>query len=337
MFCSNCGKPLPDDSRFCPVCGAPQPGPTMSGGPAPGAYGGGPVVPPDAPPPAQRRPLKIILGIALPLVVVLAIAALMFGGILPNPFAGEPTTTAGETTLKPTAKPTKKPSTPATSTTSPTATTETSWTSETTTPPVELSYSEILDYFEEIALRREYGGGSFDGVVCRWQEPIKVDISGSYTQDDYDWLLAHIDYLNSLGCLPVISVVPTSDANYHVFFTELNQLPNVIPGYVEGNWGFVSINWDSNGQVYLANMGIASDVTNQRQRNHLILEEFTQGLGLLNDSYKYPDSIFQADWTETQSITALDEWVIRLLYSPDIQAGMKDGVRDILADWLITQ
>jgi hypothetical protein len=332
MFCSNCGKSLPDDSRFCPVCGAPQQTSSQGGGFVPNTYGGGLA----SPPPARKRPLRMLLAIGLPILLVAAIAALMAAEVLPNPFAGEPTTTTATTTRKPTVTPTKKPSpTAATETTVPPS--ETTNVVETTVPPTELDYVQILDYFEEIALKREYSDGSFDGVVCRWQEPIRVSVNGSYTQDDYDWLLAHINYLNSLGCLPAISITAEADANFHVFFTELEHLLDVIPGYVEGNWGFISINWDSSGQVYLANMGIASDVTNQKQRNHLILEEFTQGLGLLNDGYEYPDSIFQAEWTETQSISALDEWMIRLLYSPSIEAGMKDGVRDILLDWLIAQ
>jgi hypothetical protein len=84
-------------------------------------------------------------------------------------------------------------------------------------------------------------------------------------------------------------------------------------------------------------MGIATDVTNQVQRNHLILEEFTQGLGLLNDSSLYQDSIFQMDWTEIQALSPLDKLIVRMLYAPVIKAGMKDNVTSKLNAWLADQ
>jgi hypothetical protein len=340
MFCTNCGKPLPPESGFCPSCGAAQ---SSFNSPQPLA-GSQPVQAASAVTGKHRR-IRVILAIGVPIVVLALVGGLFLGGILPNPFNTGTTDEPRTTTVKPTAKPTRKPTAAATSTTIATsteATTEVTTTAPTeattlaTSPPlpVELAVSDVLDYFEEIALKREYGSGEFDGVVCRWQEPVYIQINGEYTVDDYNFLIAHVNYLNSLDGLPELSVV-ADGGNFQVHFSRLDQLADVVPGYVEGNWGFISIDWDSQGQVYYANMGIATDVTSQVQRNHLILEEMTQGLGMLNDSTLYPDSIFQADWTETQSISALDEWIIRLLYSPAIEAGMKEGVRDLLTDWLL--
>lgn len=110
-------------------------------------------------------------------------------------------------------------------------------------------------------------------------------------------------------------------------------MPDVIPGYAKGNWGYITLNWNASCQIESAIMGISTDVTNQYQRNHLILEEFTQGLGLLNDSPKYEDSIFQIEWTEVQSLNAMDYEIVKMLYSPVI----KDGIRKEKADYNLKQ
>jgi hypothetical protein len=343
MYCPKCGQLLPLQSSFCPACGnqvqSASGQPTCQGDtPFPQPYGQQPPLPPV--PKSPKNPIGIILAIGLPVLALIILAALLVNGILSWPFTPpdiESTTTSSRSAT--TAKPTRSPSPGQTTGTTSAATEESSsaaTTIQVTGRPINLSEAEILDYFAEIALKREYGGGDFDGVVCRWEQVVKVEIKGGYTNEDYDFLTSHIDWMNSLDGLPEISVV-SSGGNYQVTFTSLDNMKNEIPGYVEGNWGFINLRWNDTGQITQANMGIATDVTNQAQRNHLILEEFTQGFGLLNDSPKYPDSIFQIEWTETQSLSSLDELVVRMLYSPVIEAGMKDNVLAALEDWLLTQ
>ena len=200
---------------------------------------------------------------------------------------------------------------------------------------IKLSKQEVVDYFCEIALKSAYGSTD-TGIVRRWEQAVKVEIIGEYTKEDYNWLVAHINNLNKITGMQKISVV-TSNGNYKVYFKTLAQLPSVIPGYVDGNWGFINITWNASQQILSGTMGIATDVTNQLQRNHLILEEFTQGLGLLNDSSKYTDSIYYIKWTETQSLTNLDLMLVRMLYSSAVKAGMKESAaRTNLASWLGT-
>jgi hypothetical protein len=86
MFCPNCGKPLPPDSQFCPSCGrsavATAPG-------APPAFD----PPPAAPFAQETRPTfwarlramktwkKVLLGIALFIVAVIALAMFATSGL----------------------------------------------------------------------------------------------------------------------------------------------------------------------------------------------------------------------------------------------------------------
>ncbi|NJO03603.1 MAG: DUF2927 domain-containing protein [Bacteroidia bacterium] len=55
---------------------------------------------------------------------------------------------------------------------------------------------------------------------------------------------------------------------------------------------------------------------------HLLREELTQALGLMNDSMKYRDSIFYQNFTRTNAYTEMDRELIRLLYLVQIRPGM---------------
>jgi hypothetical protein len=59
-----------------------------------------------------------------------------------------------------------------------------------------------------------------------------------------------------------------------------------------------------------------------RERSHLIREELTQGLGLLNDSWDREDSIFYQGWTDITRYAPIDRSVIAMLYRPELTPGM---------------
>jgi hypothetical protein len=106
MFCSNCGKEIPDDSEFCAFCGAAQvaaaPAAVESAGPPPAAEPPSPppggAMPPAGtggpptqygPPAAKKSPLPWILGI-VGLLVVAAVVVLLLGfAVGPKWFAGD--------------------------------------------------------------------------------------------------------------------------------------------------------------------------------------------------------------------------------------------------------
>lgn len=104
MFCSTCGKPIPDDVSFCPQCGAAVrraeavPNQAANGQSAPGAPGTTPdpaashqaVPTPGAPVPPPRRgiPKAAVIGIAA-VALVAAVAAFALPGLFgPRDFVG---------------------------------------------------------------------------------------------------------------------------------------------------------------------------------------------------------------------------------------------------------
>ncbi|TAE04720.1 MAG: DUF2927 domain-containing protein, partial [Bacteroidetes bacterium] len=66
-------------------------------------------------------------------------------------------------------------------------------------------------------------------------------------------------------------------------------------------------------------------------RFHFLREELTQCLGLMNDSHKYPDSIFYQKWSLTSEFSAMDKQLIEMLYLPQVKTGMTASqVRQVL-------
>lgn len=109
--------------------------------------------------------------------------------------------------------------------------------------------------------------------------------------------------------------------DFDVRFVPQEEFSKYIPGYVEGNIGFFCLHWNGDGACTGATALIASNVS-QAERVHAIREEITQSLGLMQDSYTYPDSIYYQNWTPGVHFAEIDKTLVRMLYRPDILPNM---------------
>jgi hypothetical protein len=130
----------------------------------------------------------------------------------------------------------------------------------------------------------------------------------------------HIGY--STGCADI-----PSNVNINIFFTTANRYALINPsaaGWVATSTAFVTIWPDSSYNIYRASVWIKRGYQTQPRRNHLIREEITQALGLLNDSDTLGlDSIFAQSWGGVATTySAIDEKIISTLYSPELTVGM---------------
>ena len=78
MFCSKCGKQIPDNTKFCPYCGAQN---QMYRPPAQNPYGGAGQPSPGGPPPSPKKKsrLPLILGLIVLFLVFFIAAFILFG------------------------------------------------------------------------------------------------------------------------------------------------------------------------------------------------------------------------------------------------------------------
>lgn len=181
--------------------------------------------------------------------------------------------------------------------------------------------SRALDAMLDCCFSPEYGADC--ACLIRWEESLRVCVLGEPTEKDMEKLTDYIACLTEqVDNLPGISLVQTpDDANVTVSFVPYTQMKYYADHYADGNLGFVSWRW-KNHCIYDMRVVIASDVTTQEVRNHLIMEEFTQGLGVQDDLDAYPDSIFYRQWTTVQQPSRMDIIILNLLYDPRVRPGM---------------
>lgn len=180
---------------------------------------------------------------------------------------------------------------------------------------------KAFQQFEECAFSAEYGGNGRDYTV-RWEKPIAVYFEGDYSDDDLAFFFRFaLELTENIPGMPEIRLTTDKEeSNIRIYFTKLNKIGDYLSSYTEGNWGYFTF-WHSGNSITRAEIGIAADVTSQKQRNHLIMEEFVGTLGLANDHYLDRKSILYGEWTEVQSLTSADWLMLEFLYDTRFEAG----------------
>jgi len=179
---------------------------------------------------------------------------------------------------------------------------------------------EELAYFADIVLGAEYGNQA--KVIKKWMSDITISVQGKPTAEDMRTLKQVVLELNLL-VVPALRIsLIERDGNIQFHFIPESRFSEVVSGYVPTNLGFFWVWWNNRYEIYQATVLITTKGVTQKERNHLIREELTQSLGLMNDSYQYKDSIFYQGWTATQRYAEIDKKLIRFLYQRTITSGM---------------
>ncbi len=182
---------------------------------------------------------------------------------------------------------------------------------------------DALEYFPEVA-----GGNEFDESIEHIlrkrdvQQPFRIKRFnvGEDDQAVLDQIFPAVELLTGLN----LSYTDSSQSDMDIHIAPLDDFESIFGNnYVPGNWGFISYYWDPNETIYYAQMAVANDVNTREEMNHLIIEEFVQGLGLPNDSYRYEDSIFQQEWTRVQEPSPIDWLLLEFVYRPELKSGMR--------------
>lgn len=197
--------------------------------------------------------------------------------------------------------------------------------------PLRRQYTlEEVEYFLEVGLGSEYNNS--DRTLRKWEGEIRLGVFGLLTAADWTTIEEVIAELNHL--IPEIELVLTnSNPNLEIYFVPPEQFYDYLPNAVPGNYGLFWTWWESD-RITRAIVLISTVGITQQERNHLIREEITQSLGLMQDSQRYPDSIFYEGWTATTAYSEIDKAVISLLYKPEIRPGMTElEVREVIKQW----
>ena len=172
---------------------------------------------------------------------------------------------------------------------------------------------EVIRYYNEIVMNTEYNGPR--KTAYTWKTDMKIYVDGEkqdYLMDELNRIVSELnDIINPIEIKIVSS---PSQANYTIYFGSRNNFRSNYhlnnPQRVDNNWGYFEV-YASSGVMYVDTYRNGDHTT----QKHLLREELTQSLGLFNDSYKYPESIFYQGWTSTTEFAPIDREIIDMLYN----------------------
>ena len=175
---------------------------------------------------------------------------------------------------------------------------------------------ETVYYFNKIT-RYSEKRPFHKGPIIRWDQDINNYLAGTISKSNKKEIIKVIIELNRLIKPIKINLVQKPErANSFVYFGSLKGFNSSI--YTEkkltndylGHFHIKTFQQEIQKSTIYINTAKA---TLKRQK-HIIREELTQSLGLINDAYDYPNSIFYQGYSETKGFTEMDKALIQLLY-----------------------
>jgi|LakMenE01Jun11ns_1017448.scaffolds.fasta_scaffold9922359_3 hypothetical protein len=173
---------------------------------------------------------------------------------------------------------------------------------------------EAKDYFKEICFNTE-DGSSFD-EASKWTEDVKIYVHGNcpnYMMTELDDIVSELNDLIDPIDIEVVS--NKGDANTFLFLGSgkgfKQEYPNMKNENLDGKGGYFSVK-SNRAYLYVNMIDTDGDLITQKS---ILREEVTQSLGLYNDSWKYPSSIFYQGSNDNTEYSDLDKEIIRMLYN----------------------
>ena len=180
--------------------------------------------------------------------------------------------------------------------------------------------ADEIDYFLEIAFGSEFGGAT--SLLRRWPSgsgPL-IRVNGTPSTGDREVLDSVIAEINRLALgldIELVADFPTVEMH----FVPQSDFATLLPQAPPGNNGLVWLWWGED-QYLFQSVVLISTTTGEALRAHIIREEVTQMLGLLQDSFRYPQSIFYQAFSDVTEYLPIDRSVIDLLHRPELRVGM---------------
>ena len=180
---------------------------------------------------------------------------------------------------------------------------------------------DVITFFNEVCLNAEFVNSGDPCRLQRWNGPITYRIYGEPTEDDLAKIREFTGWLNTLFGFPGIYEAGEGEyANLQLHFCDQQTMVGLMGEHFTNMDGAVTF-WYEEDVIYDAIICIRTDL-DQYLRNSVILEELYNGLGPIQDTALRPDSIIYAEFSEPQSLTDIDELILKLLYHPELKCGM---------------
>lgn len=184
-----------------------------------------------------------------------------------------------------------------------------------------LDVEDVILYFNEVALDAESFDSGDPSRLQRWATPIFYHVYGEPTDADLAVLEDFVAWLNTILSFPgMYEIDDPAAATMRIHFTDQDGLLDIMGSDFTGLDGAVTY-WYDNDEIYDCTICIRTDI-GQYVRNSVIMEEVYNGLGPIQDTSLREDSLIYSGYSEPQELTEIDEMLLRLVYHPDLKAGM---------------
>ena len=192
-----------------------------------------------------------------------------------------------------------------------------------------ITQEDVIHYFNEICLDAEYVHSGDPSRLQKWDVPIRYWIYGSPTPEDLTVFTGFRDWLNTIHGFPGIGEAKEpNEINLRIHFCSQEEMLSLMGEDFSCMDGAVTF-WYDNDAIYDAILCIRTDL-DQDLRSSVILEELYNSLGPIQDTRLREDSIIYAGYSESQSLTVVDELLLQLLYHPELKCGMDARECEIL-------
>lgn len=182
-----------------------------------------------------------------------------------------------------------------------------------------------LAYFEDIAFGTEFGE-PWDTVALRkFDRDIVIRVEGFPSERQMATVLEVAGELAELVGGIDVRVLPRGTAaggNLGIYFVTHDSMVSAVGEWAASNHAVFRIWRDGGFAIDSSQAWIAYDRGSAEALDHAVREELTQALGLGQDSWLYPESIFYQGSSAVTEYAPIDRSVIRMLYDRRIDAGM---------------
>lgn len=191
----------------------------------------------------------------------------------------------------------------------------------------------VIDFFKQVALGAEYGHTA--RLTKKWNTPMRLFLAGEENAVLEQELEDIIQSINALmeADFYIERVDDSLQSNFYVYLGDVRGFTERYPNsaqLLERNLGLVTVHLNNKHQITHGEVFVDLNRTALAEQKHLLREEITQGLGLLNDVPYYPTSIFYRDHSVTTDYMRNDKEVIRLLYHPKMISGLNEEAVDVI-------
>lgn len=184
----------------------------------------------------------------------------------------------------------------------------------------------FLKTFCKITLENEFNKKK---TFCKkWENNIKIYVFFQEYIEQLDFELESIiNEINSMSdTIKLIRINNKNDANLEIFLCSHKMYKKISPksqwDKIDNNYGLVTIFFDKKFVINRATLYVDIYRTKKLKcQKHLLREELTQSLGLINDIYM-DNSIFNQKWECTDNYTYFDKLIIKFFLSKHIKPGM---------------